>query len=311
MITWLIVLGVSVVLIIVQGGVISEVFYKFTHPASTAVSYYVDYQFQFAFPPVLVSESFGTLNLFNPSQLLMALLEFGPLFLIIPLAAVYGFRAFKARRWFEASFILASLLSLGVGLFVVTGGTVGVTTTTRFYDSPLRMLKIYAIPLLFLWLKRKSFFVKALAWTLAGISILGGIVLFGIESIAVQRPVYADFIKQPDTVMYQLYWNKLEPDALVFDPESGRAVTIFGSLTNSANSWFATKPEFDALVANPDPYQIRANGYSYIYFDKAYWDSLSPSSQTELGAKCVVLLKEVDGSHGDFRRLLDIRTCAH
>ena len=309
MLTWLIVLGVSTVLIIFQGGVISEVVYKFIHPASTVPSYYVDYQFQFTFPPVLVSEGLGALSLFNPSQLLVALLDFGPIFLILPLAAIYGYRAFRAKRWFEASFILASLLSLGVSLFVVTGGTVGISTTTRFYESPLRMLKIYAVPLLFFWLQRKRLFTKTLSWSLAGISILGGVVLFGVESIAVQRPVFADFIKQPDVTVFQQYWNKLEPGALVFDPEPNRAVTVFGRLTDSSLSWFETKPEWEALVANPDPYSARAQGYSYLYFDQAYWDSLSPAAQSALSSKCVILMTEVDTLHGDSRRLLDIRTC--
>ena len=130
-----------------------------------------------------------------------------------------------------------------------------------------------------------------------------------------QRPVLATFITPLDAKMSQEYWNKLESQALIFDPVIYRAPTIFGRFTNSSPSWYTRSADWQALAASPDPRQIRMAGFEYVYFDKDYWDRLAPAQQSLLSAACVKQVAEVDGIHSeqnyakDFRRLLNIEGC--
>ena len=48
-------------------------------PSLTVNTYFLEFEYHFAFPPVLVSSHLGLLkSRGNPTQLLVALLEFGP-----------------------------------------------------------------------------------------------------------------------------------------------------------------------------------------------------------------------------------------
>jgi hypothetical protein len=284
------------------------------HPALAAKTYFLEFEYRFIFPPALVSSHLGALHLGNPLQLIAALFEFGPILLALPFLVGYLIRSYRAQRWFEANFLLASLFSLG-GLFFIVGGTVGETGSTRFYVEILNALKIFTIPLLFFWLHNKKWAIKFISLILVGSTMIGGILLFGIESIAAQKPIYAEFLDSLDGVFYERYWNKLETGALIFAPIPNRAPTIFGRFTKSSTTWFNTTTEWQSLFDRPDPYLLNKTGFSYVYLDRQYWDGLTVAAQQLLENPCVHLLQEAvepdpkDLTHDDFRRLLDIRNC--
>jgi hypothetical protein len=143
--------------------------------------------------------------------------------------------------------------------------------------------------------------------------MLGGFLLFAIELIAVPRPVYGEFISDMDARFFEEYWDRLSPpDAWVLDPSASRAPTVFGRQAYSLVHWGVPQPEYLALLENPNPYLLNAEGYSYVYADKEYWKSYA----AQLEQPCVRILKTVEGaklSHGelipDFRRLADISEC--
>ncbi len=311
---WLVISLVAFVIIAFQGGVISAMIGNLFHPSLSANSYYLEFKYHFVFPPVLVSSHLGVLDLGNPAQLIVALLEFGPILFALPFLVGYLIRSFKAQRWFEANLLLASLLSLG-GLFFIVGGTVGESGTTRFFVEILNAFRIFTIPLLYFWLHKKGWFTKLFSLVLIGCTMVGGIVLFGIETIAVQKPINSEFINELDGIFYENFWNNLEPGAQIFDPIPNRTPTIFGRLTNSSLSWFDTTADWQKLYDNPDPYTINSAGFAYVYLDRQYWDELSPSAHLSLKDSCIKLLFEVvrpdprDLTRDDFRRLLDIRGC--
>ncbi|MGE5378742.1 MAG: hypothetical protein ACM3XO_27115, partial [Bacteroidota bacterium] len=102
-----------------------------------------------------------------------------------------------------------------------------------------------------------------------------------------------------------------------FDPNPIRGVTVLGRYTRSSENWGGSTAEWKQLQAAPDPYALRAAGYSYLYFGSEYWEQLSPQYQEALSAACVKKVDRVDGIRSekdyrkDYRLLLDLRACTH
>jgi len=238
----------------------------------------------------------------------------GPLLRALPLVVFWGIKMARAQRWFEAAFI--AWIVPGILTSVIQySGTAGISANSRLMNMLLLPLLIYAVPLTWIWIKPRSQRLKRVVIGLGFVTIFGGLMIFGVETVAAQRPLLPQWINELDAKIYKQYWDQLPRDALVFDPVSTRSVIVFGRFTNSSLDWFANKPEWQALTKNPDPYALRAAGYDYAYFGADDLDSLSPQVQTALQSACVKLVKQVDGFrsatdfHKDFRRLLDIRAC--
>jgi hypothetical protein len=270
----------------------------------------VSYQtigFQVVLTPALVSSHLGVLSLFNGYQLIVALAEVGPLLLVLPLVCIWGIKAFRSGRWYEVSFILAGLLSLGM-LFVQYSGSTGVRNTSRLYTFA-NLCLVYCVPLGWNWAQRRAQAFKILAGVLLGMTMLSGLVLFAVEMVAIPKPVESYFLNELDGRMFKYYWDKLEPGALVFDPTPSRAPTVFGRATNSSLTWFDEKPAWKQLAAAPDPVKIKAAGFDYIYLDNLYWGNLDFASRDLLNGPCVKVIQEYENSMHETRRLLDVRAC--
>jgi len=84
---------VAGLIILVQGGVFTPLFFGLFTTGDSAG--YFTLSFPFTWPPVLISAHLGVLNLANPFQLLVALFEIGPVVLVLPLFAVFGWRAYQ------------------------------------------------------------------------------------------------------------------------------------------------------------------------------------------------------------------------
>jgi len=134
-------------------------------------------------------------------------------------------------------------------------------------------------------------------------------VMFCIELVAVQRPIYSYLISPLDARMTRAYWDRLEPGALVFDSTPGRAPTVLGRPTDSNFTWYQSKPEWDTLRASPDPFKLRAAGFGYVYLDNGYWNGLAPEIQQAYAHACVKIVGEAGDDQGNYRKLLDIHTC--
>ena len=205
----------------------------------------------------------------------------------------------------------AAVLSLGM-VFVQFTGSTGVRNTPRLYVF-IPVCVVLAVPLVWWWagsrgLEIRSEKVKMMASAAGCAAVLGGIIMFGSEWTAGQKPVYSNFLNDQDAKMYETYWNQLAPGSLVFDPEPSRSATIFGRPSNAAYTWYAYKPEWEQLRSAPEPGALRAAGYSYVYLDNLYWDGIGAHFQESLQAACVKTLSELKDDYG-FRRLLDIRSC--
>ena len=262
--------------------------------------------FQLVFPPTLVSAHLGVLSLANPGQLAAALAELGPLILALPLVAFWGWKALRAGRWYEAALSGEAILSLGM-LFVQFNGSEGVRNTARLYRF-FFVLSIFALPLGWNWAKARGPALRWAAAAAAAAALLGGLVIFGLALPAAQHPIATYFVDALDSQMTERYWNRLEPGALVFDPDPFRAPTILGRFTDSSTTWYASKPAWQALSASPLPARLNAAGFTYVYFDDRYFEALDPSVRAAWGAPCVRLEGTVQNGTA-WRSLYDVRTC--
>jgi hypothetical protein len=262
--------------------------------------------FRFAFPPTVVSAHLGVLSLGNPGQALVALAELGPLLLVLPLLLIWGWKAARAGRWFEAALAGEALCGLTV-LFIQFTGSEGIRNTPRLYRFPF-ILVLMALPLAWNWLKSRG---QALRWTgagLAGVTLMGGLGLFAAQLPALQKPVYSYFISEMDATIFDHNWNRLPAGALVFDLVPYRAPTLLGRYTDSSVTWYAIKPEWKKLFLNPLPGDAHAYGFDYAYMDNFNFAKLDADLRQAWDAPCVRLVEEAS-YEGYWRRLYDIRNC--
>jgi hypothetical protein len=313
---WILAGAASAVFAAFQGGILTEIVRGFlgTQAGAADQASYFTVGFAFNPHPTVISGHLGLLNLTNPRQALLALLEIGPILLAIPITAVWGWKMLRARRWWEAALVFGTVMGIA-SLFLQYEGTAGVTATSRLFGDLLVPLELYAVPLLWVWAKARTVRVKQTLLSLGFVTVFGGMMLFGIELIAAQKPVLPLAMQPMDVQIYNEYWDRLESDALIFDTLPARAVTIFGRYTDSNVTWYVPKESWITLAQSPFPRELRAAGFDYFYYTLENWETFSPGVQSALDDSCVKLVVETSGprSEMDFRkswrRLVDIRGC--
>ncbi|MFO3795797.1 MAG: hypothetical protein ACK8QZ_00725 [Anaerolineales bacterium] len=313
---WVWVVFLAIPFIALQGGVLTEIgrdlWTRLLRGATERTSFHT---FNFSLTlPTAVSGHLGFLPLFQAIPLLVFLFEFGPMLLALPLLLIWGIKMGRIGRWVEAVFAASFLLLGTIPLFVKYSGTAGPSANARLLAGWTLPLSLYAFPLVWIWGRGRSEQWRNLLILLGMLTVFGGAVLFGIELIATQRPRLPEYLRELDARVAKAYWNRLPQDAVIFDPLPPRAPTIFARPTNAFVDW-RPKPEWAVWVSEPDPYRLRQAGFTHLYFDMAYWESLSPQWQAALEQSCVKKVGEWSGYRSptdfrkDFRRLLDIRAC--
>jgi hypothetical protein len=307
--TWLGVMVFGGLIGLLEGGAWTDILLKQIQRLSghTGGISYQTIGFQLVWPPAIVSSHLGVLSLLDPRALVVALFELGPLLLVFPLLAAWGVKAFRAGRWYEAA-SAATAVVMALTVFVQFSGSTGVRNTPRLYTF-MPLLAAFSVPLVWVWVAHRPAVTKMLVAGLALVTLTGGLVMFGIELVAIQRPVYSYYLTVLDARMTREFWNQLEPGVLVFDPIPSRAPTVLGRPTDSNLTWYQSKPEWEALRAAPDPIRLRAAGFRYAYLDNGYWNGLPASIQQALSVGCVKMTGEVTDNQGNFRRLLDLSRC--
>ena len=312
---WVAVLGAAGIIAILQGGMFTDIAGSVLQRLSgqAAESFYSN-TFTLVWPPEIISTHLGRLVLSNPIQALLGILEIGPVFLVLPLVFVMMRKALKRGLWYQASFWATGLVGL-MAMFFVYNGSAGVGATTRILEGFINVCKVAFVPLLWAWSRGRGQAVQIGFVTLGLAAILGGVIHFGISLTAAAKPVSTYFLTDLDAKILANNWNRFAQDALVFDPEPVRGVTVLGRYSFSSVSWGQTREEWDKLLSTPDPYALYSAGFSYVYYGDAYWKSLSPQYQEALSSPCVQTVDRVDGYRGetdyrkDFRLLLDISGC--
>jgi len=294
---------------IFQGGVLTGTATQLLNLGSKAGSEsYFSNAFYLRLPPAIISSHLGELSLLNPAQLLVALLEVGPIFLLIPLMFAWGKKGWRSNQVIYA--ILAVMVAISLfSVFVGYRGDAGISATKRLSLVGTELLTVFAVPLLWYWLRHRPLNLKLFVVGMMLLCCIGGIVYFAIETTAMQVPQESYFLDDLDAKVESQYWDKLEEDAMVFDLIPSRAATVFARPLASNNTWYETTADYSRLASSLDPYALHAAGYDYLYLGAGEWDDFSETVQERLSAPCVQLHYEVTGARGDFRRLLDLRGC--
>jgi hypothetical protein len=133
--------------------------------------------------------------------------------------------------------------------------------------------------------------------------------MLGIQAASIPVPQYSYYLDALDAGMSQAWWDRLEPGAQVLDPSPSRAVTVFGRASTAHDSIYVPLPEWEALIAGPDPTRAAQQGYSYVYLDQEWWNELSEDQRLALEQPCVVVVESREVEGVGIRRLLDIREC--
>ena len=297
-------------LALVQGGIFTGVLTgwigRMTGTQTEAL-----YKISFALRlPAVLSAHLGSLSLLNPLNWFVILTETGLVLWALPWVIAYSLKLIRDEKWLEAAWVFSMIPSL-LTIFMEYTGNAGPTALSRMTAHFLLVLKIYAVPLLWLWARDRSETLKItlLGWGLA--VCLSGISLFSLQIAAMPNPVYAEYLDHLDAQMYEKHWGTLSKDALVFDPDPLRAITVLGLHAISSNNYGPpSDPTFIGLMGNPDPYRIQAAGYRYVYFDLPFWRKYGILFEKA----CVVKLDQLeetnsDGKTSNLRWLLDVAAC--
>ena len=256
--------------------------------------------------PSIVSNHLGVLSLLDIKSIVVALIEIGPILLVLPLIAIWGWKAARSERWFEATIFNAAILSLAM-VFVHFSGSLRNSSRLYFFVPVCVLMTVSS---LWVWASHRKRFIRGATGFLGGIVMFGGLIMLGVQFPNIKNHQFSFFITRNDVVMTENYWNKLEPDALVFDPFPNRATTILGRHTKTGLTWYENVPEFEDWVKLPDVYRLRKAGFSYAYFDQDYWNQLTTDKQKAFEQPCVVLIQKVfKPRRADWRKLYDIRAC--
>jgi hypothetical protein len=303
---------VAGLLTLFQGGVISGVFegmFSRTFSPAGLDNTFHDVSFFFSFPPGFVDAHLGRLSFLNPIQLLVLIIEIGPMLLLLWPTLIWGNKAMRAGRWMEAILVGMVVVSLGLAFIMMSFKSTSIGSLSRAQNTFLLIFRVFAIPFLFFWYPRRSDTVKIISAFLISITLLGGIVIFGLEMLSIQKPIISSYLEPLDAKILKEFWNKLDDKYMVLDPEPIRAAVLFGRPTDAAITWFEFKPEWNSLTNNPDPYAMQKAGFGYLFSDLNYLKSLPLSASKKLDVKCVKTLADYKDGSGGERILMDVRSC--
>ncbi len=111
-------------------------------------------------------------------------------------------------------------------------GSAGPTALTRAQNFT-GLTIAWAVPLLWLWGRKRAETVRALIGALLLLTVFGGLVVFGAGLTAAREPQISTYMDGLDARMLDAWWDELPEDALIFDPSPSRTPTIFARYTDS------------------------------------------------------------------------------
>ncbi|MCU0486941.1 MAG: hypothetical protein MUC85_12625, partial [Anaerolineales bacterium] len=305
---WALILAISAVLSLIQGGFITETARGLlTRLLGLPAQSYHSFGFSLRWPPGLPSAHLGTLSIFDPGQLVALIAELGPALLLVVALVRYLPHQLQRQRWLWSGLAISGLLSLIFPIFFQYGVD---RSITRFPATALWTALLLAFPLLWRsiprwgWLPRVGLGMGALCL------VTGGIVILVTQLYSIPAEQYSYFISSLDATASDKHWNAFPAEAQIIDRVPERSVTLFGRISRASAGIYEPLPEWEAAIADPDPSRLCQAGYGWVYFDKLWWTSLTQEQQHRFEQPCVDVLDEWR-SHDeqDYRVLMDLRGC--
>ena len=300
-------LGLAIGLTFIQGGVITEfgkALLKVDEASSMAIA--GDATFRIIWPPSIISSHLGELNLTNPNQFLIALLEIGPVLIFAPFVARWSWRQHRRGQALVGGL---GLVSIGIVLLTMIFRYGGGRDTTKLMQFSFLIWIILGMPLILIIIRFGSTFSRYFLMIALSIGIFGGILLFGIQLTSLHKPVQTYFVDSADARMSREYWDTLDQDAQVFDRIAERSVILFGRPVRAKDGLEVNNPEWDQLRRRPDVRAIAAGGYTHIYLDEPWWHSLTIDQRATFEDPCIQRVGVIEDPNFGDRWLLSVTGC--
>lgn len=305
---WIFILFVGGLLSVTQGAYLTEaarsILTSLRGAASSGNNNF--YGFSLRWPPAAPDAHMAPLSIFNLGQLIVLLAELGPALLLLPFVTVYFWRSIRRKDWMKAGLSLAAAVSFFFSIFFQYGSD---RSTTRLTQTSLWVWLVLGFPLLWFAYRKGSGFIRTLIAGGYGLTVFAGIVLFAVQVLAIGTPQISYFITQADAATTRIYWDRLPKGAQVLDSNPERGVTVFGRASRARPWFYDPYPDWQALIANPEPSAVAKAGYSFIYIGPGWMDKLTPQQQAAFQQACVRLVYNNQVKGNENRLLYDIRQC--
>jgi hypothetical protein len=305
---WGIILSLSALLSLVQGGFISETARNLIASISgiTTLSYNAR-GFSVRWPPGLLSAHLGNLSILNPGQLVVLLVELGLALLLVPVIFIRFTKELRHKDWFSSGLSISVVLSLVFPLFFKYEVD---RSITRMPATALWTCLVLGFPILWMafpHLKGITRLILAMGYMMI---ILGGLVIFRSQLVSIPYQELSYYINDLDASYTADYWDKLPEDSQVLDRIPERSVTIFGHIARTNSGIYQHLPDWEALIADPVPVKIANAGFDYVYMDKVWWDRLTPTQKAKFQQPCIDIIDEREQNDGtDYRLLISVNAC--
>jgi hypothetical protein len=305
---WGVILFLSAILALVQGGFITETARNLLASIfGTAAQSYNARGFSLRWPPGLLSAHLGSLSIFNAGQLVALLAELGPALLLVPVIFIRFKKELKHRDWFIAGLALSAILSL---VFPLVFQYEVDRSITRMPATALWTCLVLGFPILWVAFPRIKPLARLGVTVGYVVIVLAGVMIFVTQLYSIPTVQYSYYIDGLDASYCADYWNKLPSGAQVLDRLPSRSVTLFGRITRAYSGIYDPLPEWEALIADPDPVHIAQAGYDYVFMDRVWWDGLTPTQQSTFQQSCIDIIDERRLGEGvDYRLLVDVHAC--
>jgi hypothetical protein len=309
LISWGIPLAISAILALFQGGYITGGFMHIV-ASLTGGSFpmvMTDFQgFSLRWPPGMPSGHFGPLSMLDPGQIVIMVAEAGLALILLPVAIIYWLRKLRRADRLPQALVVGAVISLLFPVFFRYGLDFDIT---RLVGASLWLGFTLAFPVLWLWLVNARQAYRIAAGVGYGVAVLAGVVMLAVEFIAIPAVQTTYYLQYKESNFSKPYWDKLEKDAQILDSIPERAVLLFGRASYAAEDVYQRSPGWENLVANPDPVTVAEAGYSYVYMDNIWWQSLSPQIQDTYNLPCVKLVAEMKLAGSQDRKLFSVKAC--
>ncbi len=305
---WVFILLASGILAVTQGAYLTEAARSILAGLQGASSSGSNnfYGFSLRWPPAAPDAHMAPLSIFNPGQLVVLLAELGPALLLFPFVTVYFWRSIRSKDWLKAGLSLGAAVSFAFSILFQYGSD---RSTTRLTQTSLWVWLVLGFPLLWFAFRRSGSFLRHTIGIGYGLTVFAGIVLFAVQFLAIGTPQISYFITNADAVTSRLYWDRLPKGAQVLDSNPERGVTVFGRASRARPWFYDPYPDWQALIANPDPAAVARAGYSYIYIGPAWMNKLSEQQVAAFNQPCVKLIYDNKVKGNENRRLYDVTLC--
>jgi len=305
---WGIILFLSALLSLVQGGFISETARNLIASISgiTTLSYNAR-GFSVRWPPGLLSAHLGNLSILNLGQLVVLLVELGLALLLVPVIFIRFTKELRHKDWFSSGLSISVVLSLLFPLFFKYEVD---RSITRMPATALWTCLVLGFPILWMAFPHLKVIIRLILALGYMMIILGGLVIFRSQLVSISYQELSYYIDDLDASYTADYWDKLPKDSQVLDRIPERSVTIFGHIARTNSGIYQHLPDWEALIADPVPVKIANAGFDYVYMDKVWWDRLTPTQKEKFQQPCIDIIDEREQNDGtDYRLLISVNAC--